>query len=93
LIGLAAGVITLIASPLLCDLIWKEIQSRIVFRFSDLYVFSFRFSPDGWVLAWTTVVSIAAGMLFSVVGAAHLHHGEFSRGVARSRSAVDIESR
>jgi predicted permease len=71
LIGLAAGVITLIASPLLCDLIWKEIQSRIVFRFSDLYVFSFRFSPDGWVLAWTTVVSIAAGMLFSVVGAAH----------------------
>lgn len=71
LIGLAAGVITLIASPLLCDLIWKEIQSRIVFRFSDLYVFSLRFSPDGWVLAWTTVVSIAAGMLFSVVGAAH----------------------
>jgi predicted permease len=71
LIGLAAGVITLIASPLLCDLIWKEIQSRIVFRFSDLYVFSLRFSPDGWVLAWTTLVSIAAGMLFSVVGAAH----------------------
>jgi len=71
LIGLAAGVITLIASPLLCDLIWKEIQSRIVFRFSDLYVFSLRFSPDGRVLAWTTLVSIAAGMLFSVVGAAH----------------------
>jgi len=71
LIGLAAGVITLITSPLLCDLIWKEIQSRIVFRFSDLYVFSLRFSPDGWVLAWTTLVSIAAGMLFSVVGAAH----------------------
>ena len=71
LIGLAAGIITLIASPLLCDLIWKEVQSRIVFRFSDLYVFSFRFSPDGWVLAWTTVVSIAAGMLFSVVGAAY----------------------
>ena len=71
LIGLAAGGITLIASPLLCDLIWREVQSRIVFRFSDLYVFSFRFSPDGWVLAWTTLVSIAAGMLFSVVGASH----------------------
>jgi len=71
LIGLAAGVITLITSPLLCDLIWKEIQSRIVFRFSDLYVFSLRFSPDGRVLAWTTLVSIAAGMLLSVVGAAH----------------------
>ena len=53
LIGLAAGAITLIVSPLLCDFIWREIQSRIVFRFSDLYVFSFRFSPDGWVLAWT----------------------------------------
>ena len=71
LIGLAAGGITLIASPLLCDFIWREIQSRIVFRFSDLYVFSFRFAPDGWVLAWTMVISIAAGMLFSVVGAAH----------------------
>ena len=71
LIGLVAEVITLIASPLLCDFIWREIQSRIVFRFSDLYVFSFRFSPDGWVLAWTTVASIASGMLFSVVGAAH----------------------
>ena len=71
LIGLAAGVITLIASPRLCDFIWREIQSRIVFRFSDLYVFSFRFSPDGWVLAWTTVASVASGMLFSVVGAAH----------------------
>jgi putative ABC transport system permease protein len=71
LIGLAAGVITLIASPLLCDFIWKEIQSRIVFRFSDLYVFSFRFAPDGWVLACTILVSIAAGMIFSVVGAAH----------------------
>jgi predicted permease len=71
LIGLAAAGITLIASPLLCDLIWREIQSRIVFRFSDLYVFSFRFAPDGWVLAWTMVISIAAGMLFSVVGAAH----------------------
>jgi len=32
LIGLAAGGITLIASPLLCDFIWREIQSRIVFR-------------------------------------------------------------
>ncbi len=71
LVGLMAGVITLIASPLLCDLIWREIQSRIVFRFSDLYVFGFRFSPDIWVLAWTMVVSIAAGILFSVVGAAH----------------------
>jgi len=71
LIGLAAGAITIIASPVLCDFIWREIQSRIVFRFSDLYVFSFRFVPDGWVLAWTLVVSIAAGMLFSVVGAAH----------------------
>jgi ABC-type antimicrobial peptide transport system permease subunit len=71
LIGLAAGVITLIASPLLCDLIWREIQSRIVYRFSDLYVFSFRFSPDGWVLVWATLVSIVAGMLFSVVGASH----------------------
>jgi predicted permease len=69
LIGLAAGAITLITSPLLCDLIWREIQSRIVFRFSDLYVFTFRFSPDSWVLAWTLVVSIAAGMLFSVMGA------------------------
>ena len=71
LVGLMAGVITLIASPLLCDLIWREIQSRIVFRFSELYVFGFRFSPDSWVLAWTMVVSIAAGILFSVVGAAH----------------------
>ena len=71
LIGLAAGAITVIASPLLCDFIWREIQSRVVFRFSDLYVFTFRFSPDSWVLAWTMVVSIAAGMLFSVLGAAH----------------------
>jgi predicted permease len=71
LIGLAGGAITLIASPLLCDFIWREIQSRIVFRFSDLYVFTFRFSPDSWVPAWTMVVSIAAGILFSVMGAAH----------------------
>jgi predicted permease len=71
LIGLLAGAITLIASPLLCDFIWKEIESRIVFRFSDLFVFAFRFSPDIWVLAWTMVVSIAAGVLFSVLGAAH----------------------
>lgn len=71
LIGLVSGAITLIASPLLCDFIWKEIESRIVFRFSDLYVFTFRFSPDIWVLVWTMVVSIAAGMLFSVLGAAH----------------------
>jgi predicted permease len=71
LIGLAAGAITLITSPLLCDFIWREIQSRIVFRFSDLYVFTFRFSPDSWVLAWTMVVSIAAGILFSVMGATH----------------------
>ena len=76
LIGLAAGAITLIASPLLCDFIWREIQSRIVFRFSDLYVFTFRFSPDSWVLAWTIVVSIAAGMLFSVLGAAHCTNGD-----------------
>jgi hypothetical protein len=68
---LAAGAITLIASPILCDLIWREIQNRIMFRFSDLYVFSFRFSPDGWVLVWTMVVSIGAGLLFSVLGAVH----------------------
>ena len=76
LIGLAAGAITLIASPLLCDFIWREIQSRIVFRLSDLYVFTFRFSPDGWVLAWTIVVSITAGMLFSVLGAAHCSNAD-----------------
>jgi predicted permease len=70
LIGLVSGAITLIASPLLCELVWKEIESRIVFRFSDLYVFTFRFSPDVWVLASTMVVSVAAGMLFSVLGAA-----------------------
>jgi predicted permease len=71
LIGLMAGAITLTTSPLLCDFIWKEIESRIVSRFSDLYVFSFRFSPDIWVLAWTMVVSIGAGMLFSMLGAVY----------------------
>jgi predicted permease len=71
LIGLAAGAITLIASPLLCDFVWKEIQAHIVFRFSDLYIFAFQFLPDSWVLAWTMVVSVAAGILFSVIGAAH----------------------
>jgi predicted permease len=75
LIGVAAGALTLIVAPLLCDFIWSEIQSRIMFRFSDLYVFSFRFSPDGWVLAWTMVVSIAAGLLFSVLGAVHCTRG------------------
>ena len=96
LIGLAAGALTLIAAPLLCDLIWREIQTRIIFRFSDLYVFSFRFSPDLWVLAWTMAVSIAAGMLFSVMGAwsctggnprdamqGHLAHWNMNRGKVR----------
>jgi predicted permease len=71
LIGLAAGALTLIVAPLLCDFIWRDIQSRIMLRLSDLYVFSFRFSPDSWVLASTLVVSIAAGLLFSVLGAVH----------------------
>jgi len=75
LIGLAAGALTLIVAPLLCDFIWREIQSRIMFRFSDLYVFSFRFSPGGWVLVWTMVVSIASGLLFSVLGAVHCTSG------------------
>lgn len=75
LIGLAAGALTLIVAPLLCDFVWREIQSRILFRFSDLYVFSFRFSPDGWVLAWTMVVSSAAGLLFSLMGAFHCTSG------------------
>ena len=45
LIGLAAGGVTLIASPTFVDLIWREVQSRIVFRFSDLYVLAFDFRP------------------------------------------------
>jgi predicted permease len=71
LIGLAAGAITLIISPLLCDFIWNQIQSRIVFRFSDLYIFVLRFSPNAWVIGWTMAVSIGAGMLFSLMGALH----------------------
>jgi len=71
LIGVTAGTLTLMVAPLLCNLIWMEIQNRIVFRFSDLYLFTFRFAPDGWVLAWTMAVSVTAGILFSVLGAAY----------------------
>ncbi|MBZ5536284.1 MAG: ABC transporter permease [Acidobacteriia bacterium] len=69
LLGLAAGSLALMVSPWLCDFIWMEIQERIIFRFTDLYVFTFRFTPDLRVLAGTFAVSVVAGVLFSVMAA------------------------
>lgn len=69
LLGLVAGALALTVAPWLCDFIWLEIQEHIIFRFTDLYVFTFRFTPDIRVLAGTVAVSAMAGILFSILAA------------------------
>ena len=69
LLGLAGGAVAVIVSKWVCDLAWMEIEQRIIARFTDLYVFTFKFTLSARVLLATCVVSVLAGALFSLVGA------------------------
>ena len=69
LLGLAAGAVAVLAATWICDLIWLEAEQRIIARFTDLYYFSFTFTPSWRVLAATCGVSLLAGGLFSLAGA------------------------
>ena len=69
LLGLAGGVVAVLAATWICDLIWVEVEQRIIVRFTDLYYFAFTFTPNWRVLAATCVVSVLAGALFSLAGA------------------------
>jgi predicted permease len=68
-LGLAGGVVAVLAATFICDLIWVEAEQRIIARFTDLYYFAFTFAPNWRVLAATCVVSVLAGALFSLAGA------------------------
>jgi predicted permease len=69
LLGLGAGVLAVVASAWICELLWVEIEQRIISRFTDLYYFTFTFVPTWRVLAATCAVSVLAGALFSLAGA------------------------
>jgi len=69
LLGLAGGVVAVIAAAWICDVAWVEIEQRIISRFTNLYVFNFSFVPSARVLAATCAVSVVAGALFSLAGA------------------------
>ncbi|HKV81790.1 MAG TPA: ABC transporter permease [Candidatus Sulfotelmatobacter sp.] len=69
LLGLAGGAVAVLAGTWICDLIWIEVEQRIIARFTDLYYFAFTFTPDWRVLAATCVVSVLAGALLSLAGA------------------------
>jgi len=69
LLGLAGGVVAVLAATWICNLIWVEAEQRIIARFTDLYYFAFTFTPNWRVLAATCVVSVLAGALFSLAGA------------------------
>jgi len=69
LLGLAGGAVAVTVSKWVCDLAWMEIEQRIIARFTDLYVFTFKFTLSARVLLATCVVSVLAGALFSLVGA------------------------
>ncbi len=69
LLGLAGGAVAVLAATWICNLIWLEVEQRIIARFTDLYYFAFTFTPNWRVLAATCVVSVLAGALFSLAGA------------------------
>lgn len=69
LLGLAGGVVAMLAATWICNLIWVEAEQRIIARFTDLYYFAFTFTPNWRVLGATCVVSVLAGALFSLAGA------------------------
>ena len=69
LLGLAGGAVAVVAAAWICDLIWVEVEQRIIARFTDLYYFAFTFTPNWRVLAITCAVSVLAGALFSLAGA------------------------
>jgi predicted permease len=69
LLGLAGGAVAVVASKWICDLVWWEVEQHIIARFTDLYVFTFRFTVSPRVLAATCLVSVLAGTLFSLIGA------------------------
>jgi predicted permease len=69
-LGLAGGAVAVAAAKWICDLVWWEVEQHIIARFTDLYVFPFRFTLSARVLAATCLVSVLAGALFSLVGAA-----------------------
>jgi predicted permease len=69
LLGLAGGAVAVLAATWICDLIWLEVEQRIIARFTDLYYIAFTFTPNWRVLAATCVVSVLAGALFSLAGA------------------------
>jgi len=69
LLGLAGGAVAVVAATWICELIWLEVEQRIIARFTDLYYFAFTFTPNWRVLAATCAVSVLAGALFSLAGA------------------------
>ena len=69
LLGLAAGAVSVMASAWICELVWVEVEQRMISRFTDLYYLNFNFVPSWRVLAATCAVSVLAGALFSLAGA------------------------
>ena len=69
LLGLAGGAVSVFAATWICDVVWLEVEQRIISRFTDLYFFTFTFAPSLRVLAATCAVSVLAGALFSLAGA------------------------
>ena len=69
ILGLAGGAVAVVAATWICNLVWVEVEQRIIARFTDLYSLHFSFSPSWRVLAATCFVSIVAGALFSLTGA------------------------
>ena len=61
LLGLAGGAVAVVASKWICDLVWLEVEQRIIARFTDLYVFTFRFTPSPRVLAATCLCFSSGG--------------------------------
>jgi predicted permease len=68
-LGLMAGVVATFAAVWICNVVWVEVEQRVIVRFSDLYVFPFTFAPSARVLAATCTASVLAGALFSLAGA------------------------
>lgn len=69
MLGLFAGAISVLSARWICQLAWHQIQQRLISRFTDLYVFSFDFTPDSRVLLATLAVALGAGLLFSLLPA------------------------